>query len=124
MNEFGWDYHFDQKDGLVIKNDKVKLENPEEWTYVDEDYGGGMGERLPIMLNGIPDHQVFSKRNDKDGWLGHPNVGFCNTTGICNVEQLSILLYNYHSAHLTNISYSIHNLYNERQIVCLDKLHH
>ena len=81
VNEFGWNYHFDQKDGLVIKNDKVKLENPEEWTYVDEDYGGGMGERLPIMLNGIPDHQVFSKRNDKDGWLGHPNVGFCNTTG-------------------------------------------
>lgn len=33
VNEFGWDYHFDQKDGLVIKNDKVKLENPEEWQH-------------------------------------------------------------------------------------------
>jgi len=32
VNEFGWDYRFDQQAGLVIGNDKVKLENREaQW---------------------------------------------------------------------------------------------
>ena len=32
VNEFGWDYRFDQQTGLVIGNDKVKLENREaQW---------------------------------------------------------------------------------------------
>ena len=41
VSGFGWDYHFDQKDGLVIQNDKVKLENPEN---------EGWDSRYPIAL--------------------------------------------------------------------------
>ena len=36
VKEFDWDYRFNQQEGLVIDNDKVKLENPEEW-YLNDD---------------------------------------------------------------------------------------
>ena len=36
VNEFGWDYRFNQQEGLVIDNDKVKLKNPEKWHLNDD----------------------------------------------------------------------------------------
>ena len=50
VNEFDWDYHFDQKDGLVIKNDKVKLENPEEWKLCEDITADGYGYRTGVAL--------------------------------------------------------------------------
>ena len=52
--EFGWKYQFDQKDGLVIKNDKVKLENPEEWEFHKFMGAGtlGRGSSLRIQVSG------------------------------------------------------------------------
>ena len=51
--EFGWKYHFDQKDGLVIQNDKVKLENPEEWEFHKFTGAGtlGRGSSLRIQVS-------------------------------------------------------------------------
>lgn len=39
VNELDWNYNFDQKNGLVIQNEKVKLENPEDYHW----QSGGTG---------------------------------------------------------------------------------
>ena len=80
VNEFGWDYRFDQKEGLVIDNDKVKLENPEEWTYNNEYWTGGMGMEDPITVTGLNHFTEFSKSKV----LQTPfdlSIGIYNVTG-------------------------------------------
>jgi len=55
-NEFGWDYRFNQQEGLVIANDKVKLENPEKWTIPEpKEVAGetGWGSTMRIIPTGI-----------------------------------------------------------------------
>lgn len=43
VNEFGWNYTFDQKNGLVIQNDNVKLENPEDYHWQGNSMAGTTG---------------------------------------------------------------------------------
>ena len=53
VNEFGWDYRFDQQAGLVIGNDKVRLENPEEelWEIMPYAEGhSGRGNRVQFSF--------------------------------------------------------------------------
>jgi len=53
VNEFGWDYRFNQQEGLVIHNDKMKLENPEKekWDILPYAEGHcGRGDRVQFSL--------------------------------------------------------------------------
>ena len=45
VSEFGWDYRFNQQEGLVIDNEKVKLENPEEEQWDITPYSEGHSGR-------------------------------------------------------------------------------
>ncbi len=45
VSEFGWDYRFNQQEGLVIDNDKVKPENPEEKQWDITPYSEGHSGR-------------------------------------------------------------------------------
>ena len=53
VNEFSWDYRFNQQEGLVIDNEKVKLENPEEWKFHKFTGAGtlGRGSSLRIQVS-------------------------------------------------------------------------
>ena len=43
VDEFGWEYRFDQVKGLIISNSSVSFESNEEWNGISEDFGGLMG---------------------------------------------------------------------------------
>ncbi len=64
VNEFGWDYHFNQKDGLVIDNDNVKLENPEKEQWNEEYTAGvtGMGGGWYIIQVGKAQNTISIDR--------------------------------------------------------------
>ena len=67
VNEFGWDYRFNQQEGLVIDNDKVKLENPEEW-YLNDDpmaEGYGYGTGLLIYIDSYQNPRLYGDSSIK-----------------------------------------------------------
>ena len=80
VDELDWQYRFNQKEGLVIDNDKVKLANPNEWTYVNEGYAGEMGKYPPITVDNPIGGTSFSKSKEVEAYLLNPSIGFCNVT--------------------------------------------
>ena len=67
VNEFGWDYRFNQQEGLVINNDNVKLENPGEWKFHQFVGTGtlGRGNSLRIKSSYPVSIDYFDFNNDK-----------------------------------------------------------
>ena len=80
VNEFGWDYRFNQQEGLVIDNKKVKLENPEDGKWNEEYTAGvtGMGDGWYIIQIGRAqdvisiDHTILQQEPKnvlQPGWI-------------------------------------------------------
>ena len=82
VDELGWQYRFNHQEGLVIDNDKVKLENPNEWTYVNKGYGGEMGKYSPITVDSflLTNTQPLSKKEYLENYLLRTGINFYNVT--------------------------------------------
>lgn len=81
VNELGWQYRFNQQEGLVIDNDKVKLENPDAWICAEDAWAGGMGKYGDFTVSGIAYNETLAKHS-ADGRSADSNyIGFYNVTG-------------------------------------------
>jgi len=65
VNEFGWDYRFDKQAGLVIGNDKVKLENPEEWKITEFWFGQRSSDSGQLYLGEITKDTISNDKNSE-----------------------------------------------------------
>ena len=68
VNELGWQYQFNQQEGLVIDNDKVKLENPEKNSWTASDMGSVAGQGSgKIFFANLPQYEPLQvKQSDTD----------------------------------------------------------
>ena len=99
VNEFGWDYHFDQKEGLVIQNDKVKLENPvdEGWKkhHLGSVVGYGAGH-YSIQNSWLKDEdnpiriQLEELQTTQENELNPGKIEFIEASALRYVENLSM----------------------------------
>lgn len=91
VEEFGWDYTFDQTQGLTITNDAVIMEDPEPWqSEVRYSYAGGASslagaEDLRFPIRGVQRKHTFALSD----FTGTPSG---ETT---NPHQFSLSLFNY-----------------------------
>ena len=88
VSEFGWDYRFNQQEGLVIDNDKVKLENPEEeqWDITPYSEGHcGRGDEVRITL-----YTPFSYEYATTGELKPDKINFQYLQDNLGPTQVSI----------------------------------
>lgn len=59
VNEFGWDYHFSHKNGLVISSIPLKTNMSEIWNKSTESFGGVMGSGdLTFGVSFLPEQQT------------------------------------------------------------------
>ena len=97
--EFGWDYHFDQKDGLVIHNDKVKLENPEDEGWEKQPRGavtGLGGGYYSIQNSWMKDEEdpivvrLEELQTTQENELNPGEIEFIEISALVNVKNLSM----------------------------------
>ena len=99
VSEFGWDYHFDQENGLVIHNDKVKLENPVDEGWEKQPRGAVVGvgrgyysiqnswlkdENDPIVI------QLEELQTTQKNELNPGEIEFIEASALRYVENLSM----------------------------------
>lgn len=87
---FGWDYHFDHKQGLVIVNEDVKLEDPDPWNgSIQYSNAGGFGsmagaDELPFPIKAVLQKHTFTLEELKTQQI----------TDITNPARFSMIFYN------------------------------
>jgi len=81
VNEFGWDYRFDKQAGLVIGNDKVKLENPEEW-YLNDDPNVWIRSHscLLVEIESYLNPKMYSSPEDAENVLSLKKLAYDRNT--------------------------------------------
>ena len=65
VNEFDWNYRFNQQEGLVIDNKKVKLENPEKWKITEFWFGQRSSDSGQLYLGEITKGTVNKDKNSE-----------------------------------------------------------
>ena len=82
VDEFGWDYHFDNTTGLVISAPEVVQENPNDWVSENSFYGTAMGGEDFYIFgltepSGWSEYDSLSSEEQRKG-LNHYSISFYN----------------------------------------------
>ena len=72
VNELGWQYRFNQQEGLVIDNDAVKLENPDEWTFYESKSASTMGRGNSLRISWSSASNLFGANCSDNGIMHIP----------------------------------------------------
>ena len=91
VDELGWQYRFNQKEGLVIDNDKVKLENPENASWVSGDMSSTAGQGSgKIFLANFPQDETLQVKQSNTNSLNPTTISMTYVTANKKFENLTL----------------------------------
>ena len=91
VDELGWQYRFNQKEGLVIDNDKVKLENPENASWVSGDMGSTAGQGGgKIFLANFPQDETLQVKQSNTNSLNPTTISMTYVAANKKFENLTL----------------------------------
>ncbi len=91
VDELGWQYRFNQKEGLVIDNDKVKWENPENASWGSGDMSSTAGQGSgKIFLANFPQDETLQVKQSNTNSLNPTTISMTYVAANKKFENLTL----------------------------------